>query len=162
MGAIIEIAPIKAVSVTISSPNSAFVLSTPNSYYGVGGNILDAWGKTQQPTNGNPIGTTSYTPNWTIPGYAFQPGQTTTGWNANLAATSAADYIYNGNWYNYAPGMKQLNTNYQHQLDTIGYSQLYNSSNYQIIFGNSAPIKAMTRIHRASKNKQAIRAVEAF
>lgn len=96
MGAIIEIAPIKAVSVTISSPNSAFVLSTPNSYYGVGGNILDAWGKTQQPTNGNPIGTTSYTPNWAIPGYAFQPGQTTTGWNANLAATSAADYIYNG------------------------------------------------------------------
>jgi hypothetical protein len=139
MGAIVEIAPIKAVSVTISSPNSAFVLSTPNYYYGVGGNILDAWGKTQQPINGNPTGTTSYTPNWTIPSYAFQPGQTTTGWNANLAATSAADYIYNGNWYNYAPGMKQLNTNYQYQLDTIGYNQLYNSSNYQIIFGNSAP-----------------------
>ena len=139
MGAIIEIAPIKAVSVTISSPNSAFVLSTPSSYYGVGGNILDAFGKTQQPTNGNPTGTTAYTPNWTIPGYAFQPGKTTTGWNANLAATAAVDYIYNGVSSANGPGMKQLNSSAYQNMDSLGFNQLYNGSTYQIVFGNSAP-----------------------
>ncbi len=139
MGAIIEIAPIKAVSVTISSPNSAFVLSTPNSYYGVGGNILDAWAATQQPPSGNPpgISATSYNPNYTIPGYAFQPGRTTTGWNANLAATAAYDYlIATHNLSVIGPGARQLDESYTE------LSQFYPENaeyTYGILFGNAAP-----------------------
>ena len=154
MGAIIEIAPINAASVTISSPNSAFVLSTPTAYYGVGGNSIDAWALTGQPAS--QTNSTSYIPTYTIPSYAyaFIPGQTNTGaWNANLAATAAADYLFNGVSISNGPDARQLisstlslNTFAQNSFYNDGYSKgnkpssdTHASGSSTILFGNSTP-----------------------
>lgn len=43
MGALVQTAPINAKSVSISTPNSAYIVSTPADYYGSSGEIIDYW-----------------------------------------------------------------------------------------------------------------------
>ena len=42
-GALIQAAPINAKSVSISTPNSAYIVNTPTDYYGTSGEISDYW-----------------------------------------------------------------------------------------------------------------------
>ncbi|MDE0864153.1 MAG: hypothetical protein OSA98_10220, partial [Rubripirellula sp.] len=43
MGALVQTAPINAQTVSISTPNSAYIVSTPADYYGSSGEIKDYW-----------------------------------------------------------------------------------------------------------------------
>jgi len=43
MGALVQAASINAKSVSISTPNSAFIVNTPADYYGSSGDIIDYW-----------------------------------------------------------------------------------------------------------------------
>lgn len=76
MGALVQTAPINAKSVSISTPNSAYIVSTPADYYGSSGEIIDYWtpgtslsgqGTFESPSTSsyiyNPSGT-----NWTFNG----------------------------------------------------------------------------------------------
>ena len=74
-GSFVQQSAITAQSVSINTPNAAFIVNTPNQYYGSGGNITDYW------TN-----SASY----------ITPGLNScvTAYTANLAATTAADILY--------------------------------------------------------------------
>jgi hypothetical protein len=146
LGAVIEQAPINAASVSIETPNSAFILSTPQAPFGVGGNITDAWGATRQGLNPQ---TGASIPALTG---AFLPGQTTTGWDANLAATTVVDYLFNGTSSTLANGAQTL-ANSTMSADTFAEYYLYKDSGVKssnspnsnpngsswIYFGNSIP-----------------------
>jgi hypothetical protein len=70
-GALVQLAPINAQTVSISTPNSAYIVNTPADYYGSSGEIRDYWtagtqlvqdGDFESPSTGtylyNPTGTT--------------------------------------------------------------------------------------------------------
>ncbi|MEY4567381.1 MAG: hypothetical protein RLY14_2351, partial [Planctomycetota bacterium] len=87
-GPIIELAPIRAASVTINVPNSAFVVYTPDSYFGTGGNSMLAF---ENAAYANALDlNSSANPSSNLP---FLPGQTTSGIDANYIAPAAADYV---------------------------------------------------------------------
>ena len=88
-GPIIELAPINAASITIESPNAAFAVDTPNSYYGSGGDIQDAFEESAKANSGNTAGTQPVS-------YPFIPGQTQSsplGWEASRVQETATEYL---------------------------------------------------------------------
>ncbi len=98
-GSLVQLAAINAISVSVTTPNGAYA-AQQSGYWGAGGNIANAWQNTASsntiytaPTNVDSNNTVSV-PNVTS---LFYPGQTSTGFNANLAATTAADYFHNPN-----------------------------------------------------------------
>ena len=98
-GSLVQLAAINAVSVSVTTPNGAYA-AQQSGYWGAGGNIANAWQNTASsntsytaPSNVDMQNTVSV-PNVTS---LFYPGQTSTGFNANLAATTAADYFFNPN-----------------------------------------------------------------
>ncbi len=107
-GPIIELAPINARSVTISSPNSAFVVDIPNAYWGAGGDFGPAFEQAAKlnplhpPADDNASTTTAYPqyPQYRLGNTPFRPGwkqqDEYTAWDANLLATAAADSLYAG------------------------------------------------------------------
>lgn len=152
-GAVVEIAPINAVSIAISSPNSAFILNTPDDYFGVAGNSQSAWDSTVQPWSSTSVTNSSYVPNYANPGRAFMPGRTATGIDPNLVATAAVDYLYNATAAANGPGSRTLKSTTnsldafaQNVLYLDGYSKVKNPSKNDhaqetsvIAFGNSIP-----------------------
>ena len=104
-GPFIDLGPINASSVTVSTPNSAFIVNTPTAYYGTGGNILAAIQSGVIPlplsnfSAGNQTNTTVNPGGYFLPGYV-QYGTTSTGspgavYSADLVASTAADQLYN-------------------------------------------------------------------
>ncbi|MCP4886206.1 MAG: hypothetical protein GY904_06285 [Planctomycetaceae bacterium] len=78
MGALVQTAPINAKSVSISTPNSAYIVSTPDEYYGSSGEIIDYWtpgsslsgeGTFESPSTSSYIYNPAST-NWTFSGSA--------------------------------------------------------------------------------------------
>ena len=152
MGAVVELAPINAASVSIETPNSAFILDTPTSPFGVGGNSADAWANTRDPLDPQPGVSSTATPPVPALTGAFLPGQTTTGWDANLAATTVVDYVFNGTPSSLAYGARTLTSPQLGAEDFAEYS-LYNDSGVKdsnppnsnpngtswIFFGNAIP-----------------------
>lgn len=87
-GPIIELAPIRAASVTINVPNSAFAVYTPDAYFGTGGNSMLAF---EDAAYANALDTnSSANPSANLP---FLPGQTTSGIDPNYIAPAASDYV---------------------------------------------------------------------
>lgn len=87
-GAMVTLAPINAVSISISTPNGAYIMNTPTAYTGIGGNITSQWQSTAGPQG---------SPGWNVPTTFFYPGQIGTTFDANLAASTAAVYKFNSN-----------------------------------------------------------------
>ena len=77
-GSFVQKSSITAASISIDTPSGAFIVNTPNSYFGSGGNIIDFW-------------QSHYTnPNYVTPGaYA-----NATAFTADQAATTAATILY--------------------------------------------------------------------
>jgi hypothetical protein len=92
-GPIIELAPIRAASVTINVPNSAFVVYTPDAYFGTGGNSMLALENAAYANALDPNSSTN--PSANLP---FLPGQIKnvsdhTYIDPNYIAPAAADYV---------------------------------------------------------------------
>ena len=98
-GSLVQTAPINSQSYTAYTPNGPYVVST-SGYYGVGGNIADSW-QAQSVSNSSWTSPTnvSSTSSLSVPvlGSFFYPGQTSTGFNANLAVTTAINSWFNPN-----------------------------------------------------------------
>ena len=92
-GPIIELAPIRAASVTINVPNSAFAVYTPDAYFGTGGNSMLAFENAAYANALDPNSSTN--PSANLP---FLPGQTKnasdhTYIDPNYIAPASADYV---------------------------------------------------------------------
>ena len=151
-GPFIDLGPINASSVTVSTPNSAFIVDTPTAYYGSGGNIISAIQSGAQPLPlsdfvagpsntyfmGGAGNLAVHPAGYFLPGYV-QYGTTSTGspgavFSADLVASTAEDQLYN------APSMSNgLYTQYAQgfyvmagQINTTGTAIYYSGG----IYGN--------------------------